>query len=211
MVGMDAAVPTFELAGGRLCLDFTNTVSNQFAEERGDKLQSYAALLGFAQQAGAVTPRQAKLLRRAAAAEPEAAAGALERARRLRDSLFRVFYARSRDERVPEADLAAFNAALGEALAHRRVVRNGEGFTLDFERDAADLDAPLWAIAASAADLLTSDHCARMRVCSGEATGCTWLFVDESKNQSRRWCSMSECGNRAKARRHYRRVSSRAP
>jgi predicted RNA-binding Zn ribbon-like protein len=210
---MDPRAPTFELAGGRLCLDFTNTVSDQFAEARRDKLESYAVFLAFAEQAGAITGKQARALRRAAAADPERAARALERARGLRDALFRIFYARSRDTRVPEADLAALNAALGEALAHRRVVRAGDGYQLDFERDGEDVDAPLWPIVESAADLLTSERCDRVRVCSGEETGCTWLFVDESKNQSRRWCSMSDCGNRAKARRHYHRtrVTAREP
>jgi len=45
-----------------------------------------------------------------------------------------------------------------------------------------------------------------VRICEATATdGCGWLFLDETRNRSRRWCSMKDCGNRAKARRHYRR------
>ena len=63
--------------------------------------------------------------------------------------------------------------------------------------------APLWPIARSAAHLLTSAELTRVRECDG--TSCNWLFFDRSRGGSRRWCSMESCGNRAKARRHYRR------
>jgi predicted RNA-binding Zn ribbon-like protein len=61
----------------------------------------------------------------------------------------------------------------------------------------------LWPIASSAADLLTSERLKKVRLC--EAKTCTWLFLDESRNHSRRWCDMKVCGNREKARRHYQR------
>ena len=66
-----------------------------------------------------------------------------------------------------------------------------------------DLDGILWRILWEAADLLTSDRLAQVKLCAGE--DCGWLFLDASRNQSRRWCSMSDCGNRAKAKRYYRR------
>jgi predicted RNA-binding Zn ribbon-like protein len=59
-------------------------------------------------------------------------------------------------------------------------------------------------IAWSAADLLTGPRAQRVRQCADEK-GCGWLFIDESRAGTRRWCSMGECGNRAKARRHYLR------
>src|SRR6266851_4063029 len=59
----------------------------------------------------------------------------------------------------------------------------------------------------AAVELLAGDHAAPVKLCGmWEASGCSWLFVDESRNGSRRWCSMKDCGNRAKARRHYQRV-----
>jgi len=63
-----------------------------------------------------------------------------------------------------------------------------------------------WLIVRSAADLLTSDKLHDVRACSAE--DCRWLFLDISKNHSRRWCDMETCGNQAKARRHYRRKKS---
>ena len=68
------------------------------------------------------------------------------------------------------------------------------------------------AVARAAYDLLTGDHLARVKVCAG----CHWLFLDRSKNGSRRWCSMEDCGTSAKMRRYVarraaRRASSAAP
>src|SRR6266849_4425044 len=93
-----------------------------------------------------------------------------------------------------------------EALPHRRVVQSGRGFSLGWD-GSDDLRRMLWPVALSAAELLAGDHAAPVKLCGmWEASGCSWLFVDESRNGSRRWCSMKDCGNRAKARRHYQRV-----
>ena len=66
----------------------------------------------------------------------------------------------------------------------------------------------LWPIVQSAADLLTTESLDRVRLCKAEDCGC--LFVDASKNRSRRWCAMSDCGNRAKVRRHRQRLRESA-
>ncbi len=92
---------------------------------------------------------------------------------------------------------------LAEALARLRLELTSDGARWVLRHDSAALDSPLWSIARSAADLLTSDELARVRECDG--LDCTWLFLDCSRSRSRRWCSMASCGNRAKARRHYHR------
>jgi predicted RNA-binding Zn ribbon-like protein len=93
------------------------------------------------------------------------------------------------------------------SLAHRSLVqRRRRQLALAWrDADRTDLDRVLWEAAASAADLLTSPDLARVKTCPG--AGCAWLFLDRSRNGTRRWCDMSVCGNRAKARRHYSRVT----
>src|SRR5256712_7708540 len=109
-------------------------------------------------------------------------------------------------KRPPPQRLEVLNRALAEALAHRRVVQAGREFSLGWD-DTDDLRRMLWPVALSAVELLAGDHAAPVKLCGmREATGCSWLFVDDSRNGSRRWCSMKDCGNRAKARRHYRKV-----
>ena len=79
----------------------------------------------------------------------------------------------------------------------------GGAFAWTWAVGAEELDRVVWPVVRSAAALLTSGSLERVRQCAGD--GCDWLFVDLSKNQSRRWCSMDMCGSRAKSRRYYRR------
>lgn len=212
----------FELSGGTLCLDFANTWSDRERPEK-EYLRSYRDFLDFALQAGIVTEREATdLARRAGDDEPGATALAVVRT--LREAIYGLFSALAAGEWPAEEDLSRLNAVLPEALSGLRVeplhadlrttggskrrpyTRSGAS-DLRFawtRSDAADsLVAPLRPIVRSAAELLTSDRVDRVRECHGD--DCTWLFLDQSRNRSRRWCSMESCGNRAKVRRHYRR------
>ncbi|HYN87467.1 MAG TPA: CGNR zinc finger domain-containing protein, partial [Ardenticatenaceae bacterium] len=67
--------------------------------------------------------------------------------------------------------------------------------------DASDPRLVLWPVAYSAGQLLLSPELARLKQCPG----CGWLFLDLTKNQGRRWCSMNMCGVRDKMRRYHRR------
>ncbi|HET9766295.1 MAG TPA: ABATE domain-containing protein [Thermoanaerobaculia bacterium] len=193
----------FELSGGALCLDFANSWGDRRRPE-SDRLADYDALVAFACEAGLLDRRQAARLSRRAHAAPAEAARAHAAARGLRDALYRLFSAQACGRRVDAADLARVNAALHEALPHLRVARRGGAYAWDWAEDGGEpLQAPLRPIARSAAELLTSDDLGRVRECDG--ADCTWLFLDQSRNRSRRWCSMESCGNRAKARRHYHR------
>jgi predicted RNA-binding Zn ribbon-like protein len=91
------------------------------------------------------------------------------------------------------------NAEIGNALANAQIASVGSGFTWDWT-DGNTLDAPLWAVARDAGNLLTSESLQRLRECDGDV--CGWLFLDLTKNGSRRWCDMRGCGNRAKVRRY---------
>jgi predicted RNA-binding Zn ribbon-like protein len=76
------------------------------------------------------------------------------------------------------------------------------GYALSWP-DSAELDRMLWPLATSALSLLLSEEVGRIKECA--ADDCHWLFLDSSRNQSRRWCDMKACGNRAKARHYYHR------
>ncbi len=196
--------PTFELSGGALCLDFVNSWGDR-ARPATDQLRSFDDLLAFAAQTGLLDGQERHRLERVvggAAGERAAFATALE----LRESLYRIFAGQARGGAVPAPDLAKLNSLLKEGLAHLRVEERAPGppaiFAWSFE-PTERATAPLWPIARSAGDLLTSPDAARVTQCDG--SDCTWLFLDRSRTGNRRWCSMSSCGNRAKARRHYRR------
>lgn len=209
----DKAGWTFELLGGRLCLDFANTVSGVRGSDPRDRLGDHATLVDWGRQAGALEEAQARRLAAEGRRRPEEAARVFAEAIRLREAIYAIFLAFAREKEPGAEELAVLNEALGRALAHRRVVRGRSCCTLGWEERPGALDAVLWPVAASAAELLVSgDDLARVRVCGLYEDGeCGWLFVDQTRSHTRRWCSMKDCGNRAKARRHYHRVRGEAP
>jgi predicted RNA-binding Zn ribbon-like protein len=192
----------FALDAGALCLDFANTMGDRRRPE-SDRLVGYAQLLAFGTEAGLLSRRETEELARRARREPAAAAAAMRAALELREALYRLLAAQARGRRPAAGDLDAVNAAISGALPHLRVERAGDGYAWAWDDAAGSLAAPLRPIARSAAELLTSDDLERVRQCDGDT--CTWLFLDTSRNRSRRWCSMETCGNRAKAFRHYHR------
>ena len=207
----ETETPLFSLIGGEVCLDFTNTVSGRDTDDprtpvTNDNLKSYADLLAWSEQVGALTAVQAARLRDEAARRPADAARVLDQAVALREAMYRVFSAHAASIEPQAEDLAILNAALAAALAHARIIWTDKGFVWGWADEEDALDRMLWPVVQSAAELLTSDRVARVHEC--ESDTCTWLFVDTSKNHSRRWCDMKDCGNRAKARRHYHRVRS---
>jgi predicted RNA-binding Zn ribbon-like protein len=197
-------LPSFDLSGGSLSLDFANTWSDRGRPET-EKLRGYLDLLAFARQSGLSTGAWETRLAARAERDPQAAAAALARGRDLRENLYRIFSAVAASLPPAPADLERLNAALPEVLSHLRLERREEGFGWTWAAPAEPLEAPLLPILRSAAELLTSAELPQVRECA--AVDCTWLFLDRSRNRSRRWCSMETCGNRAKAHRHYRRRS----
>jgi predicted RNA-binding Zn ribbon-like protein len=196
-----------EFVGGSLALDFANTVGGAHTAPTHEHLIEYADLAEFGRSAGDISAPQTRRLLDEASRQPARAAGVLRRAVALREAIWRAFDAIAKGGRADPADLAAIHEEELAALRHARLQQSESG--VDYEwTDELVLDRPLWAIARAASDLLRSqEDLTRVREC-GSAT-CEWLFVDRSRNHSRRWCDMNDCGNRAKVRRF--RQSRRAP
>ncbi|HZN56109.1 MAG TPA: ABATE domain-containing protein [Candidatus Polarisedimenticolaceae bacterium] len=194
----------FEISGGHPALDLANTVSRR--SDPGDNrehLVDYGRLVTWSRQAGLLTAREADRLREVGEERPRAAVAALRRAVAAREAIFSIFSAISRGDRPPSAALDTLNGALPSAFGALRVAPDQGGFGWRFEHAPDDLAPMLAPILRSAAELLTSDDRDRVRECGSDT--CFWLFLDRSKNGTRRWCDMKVCGNRAKARRHYQR------
>ena len=178
-----------------LCFAFTNTRYWRGTPTPTEELRGADDLLRWAALAERLPPA---LLERFAAA-PDLLADALA----LRETIYRCFAAIAHGGEPAAGDLDVLNRALADAPERRRVLRGGWE-TSPSRPSAAVLLAPmLW----SAADLLAGAQLVRVRQC--ENPQCGWLFLDNSKGGNRRWCSMSACGNRAKAHRHYLRQKER--
>jgi predicted RNA-binding Zn ribbon-like protein len=195
---------TIERREGWLCLDFANTAEWHTSEQPTEELRSYADLVAWAQAKGVLTEDEAAQLQRKAGSCPTEAADVLQRAITLREAIFRIFSTVTEGGTPSPADLAILNGALTEGMCHFQIVVGLEGYAWDWSNGELRLDAMLWPVVRSAANLLTSDDLARVGMCADDR-GCGWLFLDTSRNRSRRWCSMEGCGNRAKAKLHYKR------
>jgi predicted RNA-binding Zn ribbon-like protein len=190
------APPT--LIAGALCLDFVNTLTWRGDRAApGERLVRYEELVVWAMHSSALDARLGRRLLSSARRRPQEAQRVLTEAIRLREALARLVAGRGPRS---AADLALVNRMLAAAPARATVVRAAHGFAWSTGKAGDALDAPLWPVLWSAADLLTSARLAQVRTCADAR--CAWVFLDVSRNRSRRWCSMNECGNRAKVRRH---------
>jgi predicted RNA-binding Zn ribbon-like protein len=182
-----------------LSLDFINTVDFRLSEQPIESLTSYERFLSWAVEKTIIERAAAEELKNAEI-NPEQA---LSRVRQLRDLLYRIFSTAARKETVAEEDLDLFNRYLAEAMSNCRLVQSQKGFEWFCLPGGGRSESVLYPIVKSAADLLISAQLDRIRICADPE--CGWLFLDSSRNRSRRWCSMESCGNRAKARRFYQR------
>lgn len=202
--------PPFDFTAGRLCLDFSNTVATHPPTPdavQDPPLLAYPDLLEWVRQAGLLDDHSRLRLAALARDWPVAARAVFDRAVVLREGIYRLCLACLEPGSAPAPrDTALLEGLLPEAVAHSRLRSAARVYEWVWEGMDANLEAPLWPIAISAVRLLASADAARVQRCASDR--CDWLFIDTSRNHSRRWCSMSGCGNRAKARRHYAKRSA---
>lgn len=197
-------IDTVPLVGGHVAMDFANTASDWTNGAPGtERLRSYADLVTFAVRTDLLGDSIRGELLADAAARPADAERTHGRALVLRKCLHRVFTAIANGERPEDADVAKLNSFLTEGMCNRRLERDARCCGWSWSAGEEPLARMLWPIAHAAADLLVSGDLDRVKTCGNDR--CGWLFVDQSRNRSRRWCEMKDCGNRAKARRHYAR------
>ena len=207
MKALQSPAAHMKLVAGQLCLDFVNTVDGRSgysarknsANVLGDKLSSYSDLVEWSRHAGIVTALESRRLIEEGKRNATEAGKVFERAVALREALYRIFKARLTNATPRSVDLDIVNDELQQARSHERLTRTGDGFTWEWVGPVTALDRMLWSIAHSGAEYLTAGDLSRLRECGSEQ--CGWLFEDVSKNRSRQWCHMQDCGNLEKVRR----------
>ena len=192
---------TLEWVAGHPALDFVNTVSWASAGHP-DYLHGYGDLLAWAGQAGLINPQHRLAL---SADSVHGQAGAFKEAQALRESLRSIFQALAEDRDPPQAALEHLNAVVQKTVRWRRLSLVGGKVRSDWNFVGAPPGAVLGPIAWKAVELLENGPLERIKECH---PGCAWLFLDTSRNSSRRWCSMQTCGNEAKVRRFRKRLKA---
>ena len=187
------------LLGGELALDFANTESGRGHATRQDHLQAPGDLVDWLHHAKAIGPAESRWLRGWMKARPNEGAKLLAQARALRQDVHAIAAACARKRRPPEAAMARLNAFHGRCLSCANLRPADGAFHWAWDIQDHPRQGALAPIAMSAIAILTGLDLARVKECGGEH--CGWLFHDRSKNNSRRWCEMEICGNRAKQKR----------
>jgi predicted RNA-binding Zn ribbon-like protein len=196
-------IERLRIVGGDVALDFVNT-------EDGDPpvecLRGYGDLVAWSVLVGLFSAEEGERLVGEADLRPEDAEAVYRDALRLRGALYGVFRALAEGGDVPERDLETLRGYEREALSRGKLVQGDRGFSWEW-KDGRDLAGMLWLVAHAATRLLTSGDLDRLKLCAG----CYWVFLDASRNRSRRWCTMEVCGTDAKMRRYVaKRAAKRA-
>ncbi len=122
----------------------------------------------------------------------------------LREALAAVLYTWADGGKSADGQVKILETQFHAAALHRSLRSGNERLVWSWSGFEQQAELPLWKLAQSASDLLVSEDASRVKACGDPA--CRWLFLDVSKNHTRRWCDMKTCGNRMKARRHQARL-----
>ncbi|MBK7993259.1 MAG: CGNR zinc finger domain-containing protein [Blastocatellia bacterium] len=205
----DRPVSSLNLIGGRLCLDFVNTVGgrkfstpeNLFSDYivQGDTLSNYYDLLAWCQLTKILSANEIQILLEESCLEKnkEKIEHIFNLALDLREAIYRICKQLISNQQPNILDLALLNQVLSSSYSNLELIFKEGKFLWQYNK--VTLEKMLWIIAGSMADFLTTTNLSRLRECQGN--GCCWLFEDSSKNKMRQWCDMQVCGNLAKVRR----------
>jgi predicted RNA-binding Zn ribbon-like protein len=204
----------FEFLGEALCLDFLNTLHDTAAKDPEEELTSDADLAAWALQAGILSPSEAGRLQAGALPNyvplqllSKERVSPLDDARALREVLRRMFRRAAREGKIAPGDVGTLNRLLGHLPATGRIEESNGDWRMSWASQAEGTEKIFYAIVKSAAELVATGRWRAVRECASDT--CTWMFLDTSKNHSRRWCEMARCGNRDKVHR-FRTRSRRA-
>ncbi len=192
----------FKLFAGHPALELVNTLDLRFSANPLELLPTYAELLRFAVQLRLLPAEQARKLGRTVRENDgrRVLASTVE----LREAMAEVLYSWVDGDTPADAPVEILEKHFHATALHRSLRGGDERLVWSWSGFEQQAELPLWKLTQSAADLLVSEDAKRVKGC-GDPT-CRWLFLDLSKNHTRRWCDMKTCGNRMKARRHQARL-----
>jgi predicted RNA-binding Zn ribbon-like protein len=190
--------------GGHPVLDFINTGHARYTGGASDFLHSMDDVLTWIAHADLVPAAAIRQARAVCRAEPQRGKAVFDYALELRRVLYRIFHAAADSETPPPEEVRMLDESMALLGAFRRLRLFRREARWEWTFDPVEPRSILGPLAMSAAELLTSANRDRIKECPSP-DGCGWLFLDLSRNRSRHWCSMKDCGNLAKVRRHRRR------
>lgn len=186
---------TISLDGGALCLDFINTVSDYFIDEPVNYIQSEEEWITWLVRV--------KLLERDV--QFKESSFDLRKILELREILYHIFINYITKKTISASGLKKFNKYLEWANRHINIKLDEDRIVESFQYDSLSANNYLIPIIKSAKDLLISDSVKYIKQCGN----CGWIYLDKSKNRTRRWCNMKACGNKIKTQKYYRKSAGK--
>jgi predicted RNA-binding Zn ribbon-like protein len=186
-----------------LCLEFVNTRYWRGSDPSTETLNAPSDLLGWCASNRVHLPETVAEVAEHWRAHPEEAGEALQQSVEIREAIHCVFAEVATGRRPGAEVLAPLNQALSQAPGRTALQPSDDGLAWTLPQMQTSVPALLASVLWSAGDLMMSGRLDRVRRCANDK--CQWLFLDDSRGGTRRWCTMSSCGNRAKAHRHYAR------
>jgi predicted RNA-binding Zn ribbon-like protein len=189
---------------GHLALDFVNTLEWRGRDPSHETLHDYTDVIEWAHQGHIFTESEVDQLISKAPPKSNQLEIALQRVRQLREGLYRIFSNLAAGIPPDSSDLELLQNTIVDTMNHSSLEWKEDGLAWVWRSVDKPVDRVLWMIAQDALDLLSDDLIDRIGECADDR-GCAYLFIDMTRNHSRKWCSMDSCGNRAKAKKHYER------
>lgn len=181
--------------GGRLCLNYINTIHNRFEKPLNDYIQSVNDLIQWAFMAKVIGSELKINLGKYAQKPPDSVSTFFIEAIKLRENLYRMFLHIARDMKISDRDMSDFNELISHSFSRLKLTHSSTGYAEEWDYPADSFYLISAPILKDAYDLLLYGEQSRIRECPN----CGWLFYDSSKNGTRRWCSMKTCGSNVKA------------
>lgn len=185
-------IAAIRLDGGRLCIDFANSIHDRFAAAAEDYLATPERYAEWARRTRAIGDDEAIDLPQSAADQ----AALMADIRALRDAVHRLLVAWIDGMPLPSDALRTANGWLRKARSDQALSDDGR---LVLHAAPGDATLPLKRIALDLVDTLGTARAGRFRLghCANQSS-CGWIFADTSKNKQRRWCAMETCGTASK-------------
>lgn len=201
---------SWDFDAGHLVLDFVNTLEWRNSHAPDESIRGLEDFLNWARQGKLLRDEEIKVIASDAKYDAKKTSSILYRVLEVRETLYRIFSNVVAGLMPADGDLEILNKAVADSMKKIKLEWGGDGFIWRWQSEKDRIERLIWLITQDAVNLLTGDLLDRIGECADDR-GCGYLFIDTSKNRSRKWCSMDACGNRAKARKHYQRTKSEPP
>jgi predicted RNA-binding Zn ribbon-like protein len=192
-------IDTLTIESSLLCHNFINTVYAWRGENLNEYLKTYQDVVDWCRKLGVLAESQLASLAQLAVANPHRADKALVKMKEVRQLLYTLVSAIANNKPAEIKTLLRQLNPLIEAASQKfELVYQNESFTWIYIMDAGDLEAPVWPVLHSLQEMLLNEDLSRIKECPT----CGWVFLDQTKNRGRKWCSAVECGTRDKMSRY---------